>query len=158
MPVIATDLDRRAATLTAHVQLHTYLDRAWELWADPRLLERWWGPAGPSTVLEHDLVPGGRVTYVRRDPDAEPRHGSWDVVAVEPPRRLEVQDRVTDSEGVPDGSSAGRHVLVRLEPVQDGVAMSLTVTYPDVDRLDEQLALGLESGVRRSLAQLDALL
>ena len=32
--------------------------------ADPRRLERWWGPPTHSaTVVDHDLRPGGRVTY-----------------------------------------------------------------------------------------------
>jgi uncharacterized protein YndB with AHSA1/START domain len=34
----------------------------WQLWADPRQLERWWGPPGyPSTFTEHDLTTGGHV-------------------------------------------------------------------------------------------------
>jgi uncharacterized protein YndB with AHSA1/START domain len=39
-------------------------DRVWQLWADPRQLERWWGPADlPATVTAHDLRSGGRVDY-----------------------------------------------------------------------------------------------
>ena len=32
--------------------------RAWQLWADPRQLERWWGPPTyPATVVDHDSSP-----------------------------------------------------------------------------------------------------
>ena len=37
------------------------VEQVWELWADPRQLERWWGPPTyPATMEQHDLTPGTR--------------------------------------------------------------------------------------------------
>ncbi|WP_255596428.1 hypothetical protein [Cellulomonas sp. C5510] len=37
-------------------------ERVWRLRADPRQLERWWGPPSrPAAFTEHELVPGGRA-------------------------------------------------------------------------------------------------
>ena len=48
--------------------------RVWQLWADPRLLERWWGPPGfPATFEHHDLTPGGTITYFMSGPDGGDR-------------------------------------------------------------------------------------
>ena len=58
-----------------HVDRHRMgrpIARVWALWADPRKLERWWGPPTfPATVLEHDLRPGGKVSYYMTSPEGE---------------------------------------------------------------------------------------
>ena len=53
--------DRANRTLTLSPSTPPPPAQVWQLWADPRLLERWWGPPShPATVVEHDLRPGGR--------------------------------------------------------------------------------------------------
>ncbi len=50
-------------TMTVTADFDAAPQRVWQLWADPRQLERWWGPPTyPATVLDHDLTPGGEVT------------------------------------------------------------------------------------------------
>ncbi|WP_367618868.1 SRPBCC domain-containing protein [Brevibacterium sp.] len=45
-------------------------ERVWEVYADPRQLEKVWGPPTyPATVVDHSLVPGGRVTYYMTSPE-----------------------------------------------------------------------------------------
>ena len=52
------------------------IERVWQLWADPRQLERWWGPPShPATVERHDLTPGGDVTYFMTGPEGEKHRG-----------------------------------------------------------------------------------
>ena len=64
MTVTAVRKDPEALTMTITAEFDAPVERVWELWADPRLLERWWGPPTyPATVIEHDLSPGGRVHY-----------------------------------------------------------------------------------------------
>lgn len=49
--------DREAGTLTFTTEHQASVGAVWQLWADPRLLERWWGPPTyPATVVEHDLT------------------------------------------------------------------------------------------------------
>ena len=56
--------DPAAATMTVTAELDAPVERVWQLWADPRQLERWWGPPSyPATVVDHDLRVGGRVAY-----------------------------------------------------------------------------------------------
>ena len=44
MSVTSVDKDFDALTLTLIADFDATAERVWELWADPRLLERWWGP------------------------------------------------------------------------------------------------------------------
>ena len=60
MPVIDVqkDLDNRRLIMTA--QFAAPVERIWQLYADPRQLEKVWGPpTHPATFVDHDLTPGG---------------------------------------------------------------------------------------------------
>src|SRR5215216_1856932 len=93
MTVLAVDRDPVALTLTIVSEFDAPAARVWQVWADPRQLERWWGPPTyPATVVDHDLTPGGRVTYYMTGPDGEKYHGWWQVIAVDPPHSLEIED------------------------------------------------------------------
>ena len=60
MTVTAVQRDIDALSLIFTVDLDATPARAWELWADPRQLERWWGPPGvPGHVRRPRPDPGG---------------------------------------------------------------------------------------------------
>src|SRR4029079_11870921 len=64
MTVTAVRKDQQARTMTLDAEFAAPPERVWQLWADPRQLERWWGPPTyPATVDAHDLRSGGRVEY-----------------------------------------------------------------------------------------------
>jgi uncharacterized protein YndB with AHSA1/START domain len=67
---VDTDSDKLAVTLIA--DFDASIDQVWELWSDPRKLERWWGPPSyPATVERHDLTAGATITYFMTGPDGE---------------------------------------------------------------------------------------
>ena len=48
--------DPEALTLTLIAEFDAGPERIWDLWADPRQLERWWGPPTyPATFERHEL-------------------------------------------------------------------------------------------------------
>ena len=79
MPVIESKKDAEALTLTLVAEFDASVERVWQLWEDPRQLERWWGPPGyPATFTTHDLRAGGRVEYHMTTPQGEqPRATGW---------------------------------------------------------------------------------
>ena len=98
MPVIeiVKDLDRHALiVVTEYAASPAHL---WQLWSDPRKLEKWWGPPGyPATVTRYELHPGGEVRYHMTSPEGERYHGGWRVLAVEPDAHLQVEDFFADA-------------------------------------------------------------
>ena len=45
-------------------------ERLWNLWEDPRKLERWWGPAPYSaTFTRYEFEPGGQCRYCMTGPE-----------------------------------------------------------------------------------------
>src|ERR1700737_4078190 len=89
--------------------------RVCEAWGNRRELERWWGPPTyPATVVDHDLTPGGRVTYYMTAPDGEKYHGWWRVIAVDPPHSLVIEDGFADDSGRPNDDLPTTSIEVRL--------------------------------------------
>ncbi len=77
MTVIAVRKDAQSRTITLEAEFDAAPERVWQLWADPRQLERWWGPpAYPATVDAHDLRPGGHVEYHMTGPEGA-GSGRW---------------------------------------------------------------------------------
>ena len=87
----------------------------WELWADPRKLERWWGPPTyPATVKEHDLTPGGTVSYFMTGPEGDTHHGYWAITSANAPKSLEFIDGFADDDGTPNAELPTTSMAVEL--------------------------------------------
>lgn len=100
MTVVSTIQDPEALTLTVVADLAAPPSRVWQVWADPRPLERWWGPpTWPATFTEHHLRVGGGAQYFMTGPDGEGAHGWWRFTAVDEPRSLEFEDGFSDETG-----------------------------------------------------------
>ena len=52
MTVTAVRKDPETLTMTLTAEFDATPERVWELWADPRKLERWWGPPDLSGDLQ----------------------------------------------------------------------------------------------------------
>ncbi len=156
-PTITTDPAALAMTVT--VELDVAVERAWQLWADPRQFERWWGPPTfPMTVKEHDLVPGGRITFFMTAPDGSQENGQWEVVAVDPPARLELKDAVVDDSGAPlDGGPAGLVVTFTARAGR-GTTMATALLFPSLESVERATQMGMADGMKITFAQIGAVL
>jgi len=151
--------DPENLTMTVTAELDATVDRAWQLWADPRQLERWWGPPGyPATFVDHRLEPGTRTTYFMTSPEGEKYHGWWEVLAVDPPRRLEVKDGFADDTGKPNDDMPVGRMVVTLEERGDATVMCITSYFPSLDAMDQLLEMGQEEGMVAAIGQIEAIL
>ena len=154
---IDTDPDRLTVTLIA--DFAASVERVWELWADPRKLERWWGPPDyPATFEKHDLVPGGEVTYFMTGPDGGRSHGLWRMTAVDPPTSLEFTDVFADADGTPISDMPVTEVSVQLTERDSGTRMEARQRFQSREDLEEWLDTGTLEGQQQAIAQMDVLL
>jgi uncharacterized protein YndB with AHSA1/START domain len=160
MTVTNVAKDPEALTMTVTAAIDATVERSWQLWADPRQLERWWGPPTyPATVIDHDLVAGGRVTYFMTGPDGDKFHGYWEVLAVDPPRRLEFRDGFADDSGAPNDSMPTMTSTVTLTEADGDVTLMVVETqFPSVEAMEKLLAMGMEEGIVAAMSQIDAIL
>jgi uncharacterized protein YndB with AHSA1/START domain len=160
MPVTAVHKDPAALTMTLTAEFDASPDRVWQLWADPRQLERWWGPPTyPATFTAHDLAPGGRVQYHMTGPGGDEMHGYWDVVEVDPPRRLQFVDGFANTDGTPNDELPRNEARVTIDSVDTGrTQMKIESIFPSTQAMEQILAMGMEEGLTEAVGQIDAIL
>jgi uncharacterized protein YndB with AHSA1/START domain len=159
MPVIDSHQDTEALTLTFVAEFDASVERVWQVWEDPRQLERWWGPPQwPATFEQHEFTPGGRCRYYMTGPDGEKAHGWWTITAVDAPRHLEFDDGFAGEDGEPDMSMGTAHAVVTLGTVDGRTRMSVVSTFESAEQLQQMLEMGMEEGMRQALGQIDGLL
>lgn len=160
MTVTAVHKDPDTLSMTLVAEFDATPERIWELWADPRQLERWWGPPTyPSTFTRHELSPGGRVEYRMTGPSGDQPRGYWDVVEVDPPRRLVFQDGFANDDGTPNEDLPRMEGRVTIEAIGDGrTRMSMESRFATAEAMEQVLAMGAEEGLRQAVGQIDAIL
>lgn len=159
MPVTAVTSDPATLTLTAIGEYPVPVERLWRAWADPRQLERFWGPPQwPATFTRHDMVTGGRSAYLMTGPNGETSRGWWRFVRVDAPRGFEVLDGFADADGEPVASMPETRMVLRFEPTADGSRFVAISTFASVEAMERLLAMGMVEGLSAALAQLDAVL
>jgi uncharacterized protein YndB with AHSA1/START domain len=160
MTVTDVRKDPDSLTLTIDAEFETSPERVWQLWADPRQLERWWGPPTyPATVDSHDLRPGGRVEYHMTGPEGDQPRGYWDIDEVEPPHRIAFRDGFANDDGTPNTDLPGATSQVTIEEIGDGrTRMSITALFASVEAMEQLVAMGMEEGITEAVGQIDAVL
>jgi uncharacterized protein YndB with AHSA1/START domain len=160
MTVTAVRKDTDALTMTLDAEFDAPAERVWQLWADPRQLERWWGPPTyPATVTAHDLRPGGRVDYHMTGPEGDQPKGYWEITEVEPPHRLIFRDGFANEDGSPNTDQPSNTVRVTIEEVGRGrTRMSIASIFPSTEAMEQVLAMGMEEGLTQAVGQIDAIL
>jgi uncharacterized protein YndB with AHSA1/START domain len=147
-------------SLTVNAEFEASAERVWQLWADPRQLERWWGPPTyPATFTAHDVSPGGRVEYHMTGPTGDQSHGYWDVLEADPPRSLVYRDGFANEDGTPNDAMPRNEGRVTIEELGAGrTRMSIESIFPSREAMEQVLAMGMEEGITQAVGQIDAIL
>jgi uncharacterized protein YndB with AHSA1/START domain len=159
MSVTSVRKDTEQLTMTVTAEYDVTADRAWQLWADPRQLERWWGPPTyPATVEKHDLTPGGHVRYYMTGPEGDHAGGWWNVLEAEPPRLLVLEDGFADETGAPNTAMPTMIMRVEITDRPGGVTMTMSTRFPSLEAMEQLIGMGMEEGLQQAMGQIDAVL
>jgi uncharacterized protein YndB with AHSA1/START domain len=159
MSVTSVDTDYDDLTITLVADFDSPIEQVWQLWSDPRKLERWWGPPSyPATFETHDLVPGGTATYRMTGPVGDSHWGAWRVTAVDPPRSLEYTDAFADQDGRPIADMPVSKISVSLTERDGGTRMEIRMAFEYRDDMERVVSTGTVEGLQQAVGQMDALL
>jgi uncharacterized protein YndB with AHSA1/START domain len=159
MSITSVDTDYDNLSITLIADFDAPIDQVWELWSDPRKLERWWGPPTyPATFEKHDLSPGGEVTYLMTGPEGDTHYGVWRVTAVGSPTSLEFTDAFADEDGTPIADMPVSTVSVRLTERDGCTRMEMHSTFESREDMEKLVDTGVVDGMQQAVSQMDALL
>jgi uncharacterized protein YndB with AHSA1/START domain len=159
MTVTRVDKDPDTLSFTLVAEFDAPIERVWQLWADPRQLERWWGPPTyPATFEQHDLTPGGAVTYSMTGPDGERSHGWWRIASADAPRSLEFTDGFAHEDGTPNPDMPTTEVRMQLTERDGRTRMELRSVFASREHMEQLERWGAFDVFRQTVGQMDALL
>ena len=160
MPVTDVQHDLDALTLTITADFAAPVERVWQVYADPRQLERVWGPPGyPATFVDHDLAPGGRMNYFMTSPEGEKYYAYWDVTSVSEPTSFTFRDGFAlDETFAPDPDLPVSSNAYELAGSDGGTRATFVATYASAEALQQVLDMGVVEGSTLAINQIDELL
>ena len=159
MPITSVDKDFDSLTLSLTAEFEASREEVWNLWADPRKLERWWGPPShPATFEKHDLSQGGEVAYFMTGPEGDKHHGWWRIESVDAPRALEFTDGFADADGKPTEGAPLTKVRMELSEAGGTTTMILRSAFASREQMNEMIEMGAAEGLQEAISQMDALL
>jgi len=154
MPLTSITRDVAQLTLTVVGDYPVPQKRLWNAFADPRQLERFWGPPfAPATFTRHEFKVGGRAEYFLSLPDGGKWSGSWKFTAVNPIGSFEANDGEDNAED----ENMPASMKFTFETTPTGSRMTCVTQFPSVEAM-EKVAMGMEEGLRAAMPQLDAVL
>ena len=154
MPLTSVTKDAARLTLTVVGDYPVPQRRLWDAFADPRQLERFWGPpAWPATFTRHDMKVGGRAEYFLTLPEGKKWSGSWKFTAMHPISSFEAHDGEDNAED----QNMPASMKFAFETTATGSRMTIVTQFSSVEAM-EQTIPGMEEGLRAAMPQLDAVL
>lgn len=160
MPLTNVTNDPGAKTVTLTAELDAPVERVWQLYADPRQLERWWNPPGyPLTITHHDLSVGGMVRAQVTAPDGQTAHAYWRITAVDAPRSMEWEDGFLDDRLEPSPEIPPTTMRLTLADRDGGgTVMTIVVGFLSAESMQAYLDMDIEEQMRVTFGQAEALL
>ena len=158
MPVIDVRQDLDTLTLTITADFAAPVERIWQVYADPRQLEKVWGPPTcPATVVDHDLSAGGRTTYYMTMPDGEKHAGYWKITSVDEPTSFSFVDGFADRNLNPDPAMPVSVNVFTFSARDGGTRVTYVSTYESAEVLQQVLDMGVIEGASSAINQIDEL-
>lgn len=159
MPITSTGSDANALTLTIVGDYPVPVERLWNAYADPRQLERFWGPVEwPATFTRHDMAAGGESHYFMTGPEGEKSRGWWRFRRVEAPRLFEIDDGFANDDGSVNTDMPEMRMVFSFEATEAGSRVTTVTHFPSVEAMQQVMEMGMLEGIRSAMGQMDAVL
>ena len=159
MPITSVSKDPQALTMTVTAEFPVPVQRLWDAYADPRQLEKFWGPPEyPSTFVRHDFAKGGRSDYYMTGPDGPQPGAYWKFLSVDPGKSFEVEDGFSEPEGTVYAGVPPMRMVFTFEPTDGGSRVSTVTHFVSTEALAMTLEMGMEEGMTLAMGQMDAVI
>jgi uncharacterized protein YndB with AHSA1/START domain len=159
MPITSVSSDPAALTLTVVADYPVSVERLWEAYADPRQLERFWGPVEwPATFTRHDMTVGGESQYYMSGPAGERSRGWFRFLKVEPLRCFEVEDGFAHEDGRRNTEMPTMRMVFNFEKTAAGSRFTSVTRFPSLAAMEQLVQMGMMEGMQSAMSQIDGVL
>ena len=159
MPITSVESDAKAMTLTVIADYPVPVERLWDAYADPRQIEKFWGPEQwPAQFTRHDMAVGGESHYAMTGPDGTKSRGWFHFLKVEPFKLIEVEDGFSHEDGRRNEEMPTMRMVFNFEKTKEGSRFRSVTYFPSVETMEQLVKMGMMEGMRSAMGQIDAVL
>ncbi|MDJ0362364.1 SRPBCC domain-containing protein [Rhodococcus sp. H29-C3] len=159
MTVISTDKDEKNLVFTIVAEFDAQVERVWQIWADPRMLELWWATnTSPTTFETHEFEPGGVAHYYMLGSHGQKVRGRWSITAIDAPRTLSFDDGFADDNWEPIEDMGTAHAFVVLMDIDGRTRMTTTMTFDTAEQMQPMAEMKMDEDLVRAMCQIDGIL
>lgn len=159
MTVTTSTKDAEKLRFTIETEFSATPERVWQLWADPRQLERWWGPPGyPATFHRHEFTVGGESRYYMSSPEGDRSHAWFRFVTLDEPHHIELDDGFSREDGEPVDPHDHARIIVTIESAGPVTRMTTVSQFRDLTQMEQLVGMGMQEGMAAAMGQIDAIL
>ena len=159
MPVVSSNPDRENLQMTVIAEFDAPVERVWEVWADPRKLEKWWGPpTWPATFTGFDFSEGGKAEYHMTGPEGDRSSGYWRFLEIEANRKIRFKDGFAREDGSLNDDMPTMVMTMTLEEADGKTTMTTVSQFNSLEELEQLLEMGMAEGISLAMGQIDDLL
>jgi uncharacterized protein YndB with AHSA1/START domain len=131
----------------------------WDVWTEPKHIEKWFGPKGFTTRVEgFDFKVGGRSTYVMVGPDGKEYPGTGIYREIVPIEKFVTTDEFGEGfeESHPDMDlPQGMVTTCLFDDFGKTTKLTLIIAHPTVEDRKKHEAMGVVDGWNSSFDKLD---
>jgi uncharacterized protein YndB with AHSA1/START domain len=84
--------------------------------------------------------------------------GTWNVIEVDAPTRLVVEDAIVEDDGTPSDGNAMTRMEINIEAMGETTRMILTTHFDSLEGMEQAIAMGVTEGMKACMSQIDTLL
>jgi uncharacterized protein YndB with AHSA1/START domain len=159
MTVMSAVKDTEALTLVFVAEFDATPEEVWELFENPRQLEKWWGPLDyPATFVRHEFFVGGESRYFMTGPQGEIAPGWWRIGSLDRAKSLGFANGIAAEDGEPRPDLAPTTASVTLEEVDGKTRMTVVNRFVSIEQMEQFLTMGMQEGMAQALSQIDDVL
>ena len=135
------------------------LDRVWDAWTNPEILDQWWAPKPYKTVTKSmDFRVGGTWLYAMVSPEGQEHWCKNDYKHIEPKTTYTGLDAFCDEHGTIN-TDMPRTAWTNVFSAGEGYTqVTITAVYASLADLEKVIALGFKEGFTMAMGNLDAYL
>lgn len=141
------------------------VEMVWQVWTDPELVKRWWGPKHfTSPFAKIDFREGGKSIVSMKAPNemgGQEFYSIWEYVSIIPLKTIEFIQNLSDKDGtktdpvkfgMPPDFPMDIRTVVTFREVAGGKTEMTVIEYAEFGTMSEFAQMGLEQSLDKMVA------
>lgn len=152
-------IDKTKNTITIKREFAANRPIVWDCYTQSELLDQWWMPTPwKSKTKSMNFSEGGKWHYAAVGPNGEEHWSITTYLRIEPQKMFLANDAFGDADGIINQQLPQSVWTMNFNDRGENTLVHGIIQFPDLDQLEQTIAMGFKEGITMAMENLDALL